>query len=65
MGQVSIQSEQKDVLIIYTLGNFQVVRNGCDLTETLDKSIKVWELFKYFLTFRDELILPEKIIQSL
>ncbi len=65
LGQIDFQSEPRDTLTIYTLGNFHVFRNGCDLTDSLDKSIKVWDLFKYFLTYRDELILPEKIIESL
>ena len=56
---------EKDFYRINTLGNFQVVCNGNDLTVSLDKSLKLWDLFKYFLTFRGELILPEKIITSL
>ena len=56
---------QKDTFVIQTLGNFHVFYNEKDLTSSLNKSLKVWELFKYFLTFRDELLLPEKIIQSL
>ena len=50
---------------ISTLGSFQVLYNGYDLTSTLSKSVKVWELFKYLLTFRDDLMLPEKIVESL
>ncbi|NLO88819.1 MAG: hypothetical protein GX088_00565 [Clostridia bacterium] len=50
---------------INTLGSFCVVVNGEDVTSALSKSAKVWDLFKYLITFRDELILPEKIISSL
>ncbi|MGI6554911.1 MAG: AfsR/SARP family transcriptional regulator, partial [Bacillota bacterium] len=63
--QLSPVFSEKSIYNITTLGNFQVICNGNDLTDALSKSLKVWELFKYLLTFRDDLILPEKIIQSL
>lgn len=50
---------------ISTLGNFSVLCNEHDLTGILHKSVKVWELFKYLVTYRDDLILPEKIVESL
>jgi len=50
---------------ITTLGNFTVISNGINLTEKYSNLLKLWELFKYFITFRDELILPEKIINYL
>ncbi|HHX95761.1 MAG TPA: hypothetical protein GX691_08105, partial [Clostridia bacterium] len=58
----SPQFMEKGIYNITTLGNFQVICNGNDLTDALSKSLKVWELFKYLLTFRDDLMLPEKII---
>jgi len=53
------------ILRIDTLGNFHVFYNRKDLTSSFNKSLKIWELFKYFITFRDELILPEKIMESI
>lgn len=50
---------------ISTLGSFHVLCNQHDLTDTLNKSAKIWNLFKYLLTFRDDLILAEKIVESL
>lgn len=63
--QQSPQALERDVYRINTLGNFHVICNENDLTGSLSKSLKVWELFKYLLTFRDELILPEKIVGTL
>lgn len=60
-----LHAVEKDVFRISTLGNFHVIRNENDLTGSLDKSLKVWELFKYLLTFREDLILPEKIVEAL
>lgn len=65
MNELFRSAIEKDMLGIQTLGNFHVCYNRNDLTVSLDKSVKVWELFKFLLTFRDELVLPEKIIQSL
>jgi len=50
---------------INTLGTFSVFCNGNDLTGVFNKSMKIWDLFKYLLTFRDELMLPERIVQAL
>lgn len=61
----TLPAAERDTYEISTLGNFRVVCNEDDLTGALDKSVKIWELFKYLLTFRDELILPEKIVEAL
>lgn len=52
-------------LKIITLGDFNVTYNGHSLTDEYGSSLKLWELFKFFITHRDELILPEKIIDSI
>lgn len=52
-------------LTITTLGNFNVMSNQCNLTDKYNSSLKLWELFKYFITYRDELLIPEKIIDSI
>ena len=54
-----------DYIEIKTLGNFSVYASQKNLTDKHGTSMKIWELFKYLLTFRDELVLPEKIIFSL
>lgn len=55
----------KNILRVFTLGSFDVLYNQHSLTEQYNSSVKIWELFKYFLTYREELILPERIIDSL
>lgn len=52
-------------LRITTLGSFQVLIGRNNLVEEHNNSLKIWELFKYLVTFRDELILPEKIISAI
>ena len=52
-------------LNIITLGNFNVFNCGRNLTDEFNSSLKIWDLFKYLVTFRDELVLPEKILDSL
>ena len=60
-----LKVENKARLKVITLGNFDVVDNGDSLTEKYSSSLKLWELFKFLITYRDELILPEKIIDSI
>lgn len=50
---------------INTLGNFSIYYNNKNLTNKSNNCLKIWELFKYLLTYRDELIPPEKIISSI
>jgi DNA-binding SARP family transcriptional activator len=57
--------KRQNQLGIITLGNFDVLKNRQSLTERYNNSLKIWEIFKYFVTFREELILPERIIDSL
>ncbi len=59
------QTNAPTCLIVNTLGNFSVVVDGHNLTNEFDNSLKLWELFKFLITFKDELIPPERIIDSL
>ncbi len=63
-----MRQEEEDCdrgLRIMTLGDFKVTYNDHSLTDEHGSSLKLWELFKFFITYRDELILPEKIIDSI
>ena len=52
-------------LKVYTLGQF-VVKNGDDvISESNERSRKVWELFKYLLVHHDSVSLPEIIVEQL
>src|SRR5690554_6280349 len=52
-------------LRIFTLGRFEVYRNGIQLSERASRSSRVWDLFKYLLTCRDRSSTPEAIIETL
>lgn len=52
-------------LKVITFGNFNIIGNEGSLTDKHSGSLKLWELFKFLITYRDELILPEKIIDSI
>ena len=50
---------------IHTLGNFFIEFDHQNYTYLFENSNKLLELFKYFITFRDEFLLSEKIIDDL
>lgn len=50
---------------IQTLGNFFIKYDNQNYTHLFENSNKLLELFKYFITFRDEFLLSEKIINDL
>ncbi len=59
------QAAGKDVLEIYTLGPFKVKYGDKLLSDDASRSNKLWELFKYFLTYRDKRIPSEIILEHL
>lgn len=52
-------------LRIYTLGVFDIESDGISLLKDSGKAYKLYRLFQYFLTFKNEKILVEDIIQDL
>lgn len=52
-------------LEIFTLGNFRVLAGAKDLTEKSRRSARVWEIFKFLLTFRDRKTSFESITDTL
>lgn len=54
-----------DKLKIYTLGKFVAMKNSQVISEKAKHSSKLWELFKFFLTYRNIAIPIEKIVDSL
>ncbi|NLN07333.1 MAG: hypothetical protein GX167_06920 [Firmicutes bacterium] len=65
MNKVKNQRTADNCLRIYTLGRFEVYRNGVRLSEYAHRSTRVWDLFKYLLTYRDRSSTPEAIIETL
>lgn len=54
-----------DIFQIQTLGDFSVQYCDNSLTNAFENSQKLLELFTYFISYRNELILPEKIIDEI
>lgn len=50
---------------IQTLGDFSVTYGEKNLTDAFENSQKLLELFIYFITYRNEMILSEKIIDEI
>ncbi len=58
------QSQKKD-LEIYTLGRFMVKRGDRVLTDDWQSSYRLWKLFQYLLTFRNNPKQPEEMLETL
>lgn len=66
MKELEIQQRSTPTrLKVYTLGRFSVIGDDHDLTNEFDNCLKLWDLFKFLITFANELMPPEKIIDSL
>ena len=52
-------------LRICTLGNFSVHWGEKNLTGCAGRSYRLWELFKFFLTYRGKGVLPEVILETI
>ena len=57
--------KDSNILNIYTLGRFEVVRNGCSLIMNSAGLKKVWELYKFMLTHKDRSFTPESLMDQL
>lgn len=53
------------MLTVYTLGRFDVIKDGCSLIMNSAGSKKIWELFKFMLTYRDRSFTPESLMDQL
>ena len=52
-------------LTVFTLGQFDVIREGRSLIKASKGSRKIWELFKFMLTHRDRSFTPESLMNQL
>ena len=50
---------------IYTLGDFDIRHNDKSIIDKDKYSYKIMKLFKYFITYEGEKVLPERIIEDL
>ena len=51
--------------IVYTLGRFDVIKDGNSLVMSSSGSKKLWELYKFMLTHRDRSFTPETLMDQL
>ena len=65
MAVESVNSKTKECVEVFTLGHFLVKHGETLISEKTGRSNKLWELFKYFLTNRNNLISPETVIETL
>ena len=57
--------KDSNILNVYTLGRFEVVRDGCSLIMNSAGLKKVWELYKFMLTHKDRSFTPESLMDQL
>lgn len=50
---------------IYTLGMFDILENGQSLVMANAASKKIWELYKFMLTHREQIFTPEALLDQL
>ena len=50
---------------IYTLGRFDVIKEDISLVMSSSGSKKIWELYKFMLTYRDRAFTPEALMDQL
>lgn len=50
---------------IYTLGRFDVIKEDVSLVASASGSKKIWELYKFMLTYRDRAFTPESLMDQL
>lgn len=53
------------IMKIYTLGNFDIKIEGKSIMDEMGYPYRIIRLFKYFLTFKENKILPENMIDDL
>jgi len=65
MSGEKISVGQKGILAISTLGHFSVKAGNVLISEKTRKYSKTWEVFKYFLTQKEQYIIPERVMETL
>lgn len=60
----NIDPYQQDKLIVYTLGRFEVNRGYHRLYQSSSRSRKLWDLFKYMLTYKNKTLSLEMIYEN-
>jgi DNA-binding SARP family transcriptional activator len=61
----SHKAEQHVSFTVTTLGHFDVFKEGHSLVMASSSSKKIWELYKFMLTFRDRSFTPESLSDQL
>ena len=61
----NILIQDQTVLEIRTLGNFQVSYGEKILTQEYSRSYRLWKIFKYLITYRQQGVLPEVVVEKI
>jgi two-component SAPR family response regulator len=61
----NLGKKDKERLEIYTLGRFMLKKKDKLLSGAISRSYRLWELFKYLLTYRGKGVLPEIALEKL
>jgi DNA-binding SARP family transcriptional activator len=59
------KTKQHHIFTVYTLGHFDVIKDGHSLITSTSTSKKIWELYKFMLTHRDRSFTPEALMDQL
>lgn len=57
--------KDSSVLTVFTLGQFDIIREGSSLVKASTGSRKIWELYKFMLTHKDRSFTPESLMDQL
>ncbi|QGU00280.1 hypothetical protein SYNTR_1686 [Candidatus Syntrophocurvum alkaliphilum] len=60
-----LKQETINPLVIKTFGKFEISRGTQVYSQSHTRSYKMWELLKYIITYRDRILLPEAIMDTL
>lgn len=64
MPMVAVQAIENKIAI-YTLGKFYVRDGSVIVSDTSSRSKRMWEIFKFLLTYRDKAFNPEVILEKI
>lgn len=63
--KMNVIQEKASVIVIKTLGGFNVIKDNVSMTQSSAGAKKIWELYKFMLTYRDKSYTPESLLDQL
>lgn len=65
MKEIDSKEIKDPKFIIHTLGQFDVIKDGRSLVLSSSGSKRIWELYKFMLTYKDKSFTPETLMDQL